>query len=156
MHSRQTVLLDVQFSGYPIGSYVVWFENRSETVVLLLRNGIILMVVTSTTVHGDPQESLCGMLHGVVEPNVAIELVPVSSQKSSGSQGSRILRRNLVCSQHLDNHPIITLVCVHRFNDPVPPSPDMFPAVANLVSPSSPIAVSPDVHPVPAPPFAEL
>ena len=86
MHSRQTILLDVQFSRNPVGPNVVWLEDRSEAVVFLLRDRVILVVVTPTAVESDSQKSLRRVLHCIIEPYVAVKLVPVAGEKSSRSQ----------------------------------------------------------------------
>ena len=67
----------------------------------------------------------------------------------SGSSGGQ-----LVAGEHLLDHPVVALVGVERLDDPVAPVPDMRVAVAGLLAQPIPVAVSPDVHPVPPPALA--
>ena len=94
------------------------------------------------------------MLDRGVEPSVAIEQEPITSKEPSGSQSLGIGWSNFIAGQHLDDHPIVGLVFIQRLHDPIPPSPDVALAVANLLSVSGPVAVSPDVHPMSPPSFA--
>ena len=53
--------------------------------------------------------------------------------------------------EHLAQHLVVTLVRVHGLDDPVTPMPDVLLRIANFGSQSPPIAVTPDIHPMPAP-----
>ena len=71
------------------------------------------------------------------------------ARSASGSLG-----REFVGGQHLDDHLVVGLVGVERFDDPIAPPPDVRLALAHLRRVAVPIAVAPDVHPVPAPALA--
>ena len=117
-------------------------------------DGVVFVAVAAGAIHGEAEKGLGGMLDNVVEPHVAAELVPVAGQEAGGSQCSCIGRGRLVSRQHLHQHPVIALVGVQRVDDPVPPAPDMFAAVADFFLESRGVAVAPDVHPVSGPAFA--
>ena len=67
----------------------------------------------------------------------------------AGSSGAEF-----VAGQHLDDHLVVGLVGVERFDDPVAPAPDVRLALADFGAVTVPVAVSPDIHPVPAPALA--
>ena len=71
------------------------------------------------------------------------------ARRASRSSGDVFVGR-----EHRDDHAIVRLVAVERLDDPVAPVPDVRLAVADLLAPAGPVAVPPDVHPVPAPALA--
>ena len=91
-----------------------------------------------------------------VEPDVAIELVPVAHQEAGGPQRVGVAGRELVGGQHLDDHLVVGLVGVERLDDPVAPPPDVRLALAHFGAVAVPVAIAPHVHPVPAPALAVL
>ena len=154
---RQAQLLDLlRLAGQLIGAHVVRLEKRAQAIVLLLRQRIILVVVTAAALERHAQETHAGELDGVLEPDGAIEDVIVAAEVARRPQGIFIGRRDLVRSEHLDDHAVVALIPVERLDDPVAPAPDMPLAVTLLVdfAAAVPITVAPDVHPVPPPALA--
>src|SRR5207247_10646488 len=108
--------------------------------------------------EGESEEGLAGVLDRVSHPLVAIERVPVADDIARGDGGIVVLRRNLVGSEHLHEHPIIALIRIPRFDNPVTPAPDLRrtgPNVGHRTA-AEPIAIAPHVHPVPRPALAVL
>src|SRR5439155_5786724 len=108
------------------------------------------------TLYSQAEKSHGGVVDCVLEPNVAVEHVPVPRQETGSACDVWIVRRQFVTRQHFDDHLVVAFVLVDGFDDPVAPVPDVPLAVAHLVlrTPSVPIAVAPDVHPVPSPSLA--
>ena len=102
-----------------------------------------------------PKKAL-DVFDGGLHPHVAIEPIPVARQEAAGSPCLRIERRDFIGGQHLADHLVVGLVGVERLNDPIAPPPDVRFAFAHLGSIAVPIAITPDVHPVPAPALAVL
>ena len=73
------------------------------------------------------------------------------ARSASGSSGA-----SSSAGEHLLDHPVVGLVRVERLDDPVAPPPDVRLALADLRLVAVPVAVPPDVHPVPAPALAVL
>ena len=65
------------------------------------------------------------MLNRVVEPDVSIELVPVSHEKAGRTERFRIIGSDLVASEHFPDHLVVADVGIQRFDDPVARSPDV-------------------------------
>ncbi len=150
----QSVFGRIGLTGNAIGANVVRFEKCTEPVIVLLRNRIVHMVMASGAIERRSQERLGRVLDRKIEPHVAIELVPVPHQKTGGPHRRRIVRRQFVAGQHFDDHLVVGLVGIEPFDDPVAPAPDVRLTLANLRSKSIPVAVPPDVHPVPSPALA--
>src|SRR5262249_52887376 len=98
------------------------------------------------------------MLDIVAHPLMWVKCVPVASEIARGDRGLVVARRDLVGGEHLHHHAVVTLVGVERLDNPIAPAPDLWGAVPNIghVPPPVPIAVTPHVHPVPAPALAVL
>ena len=96
------------------------------------------------------------MLDGVVQPAIAVELVPVPREEPGGAERLGVVGLGLVGGEHLDDHPVVALVGVERLDDPVAPAPDVGLALADLLLVAVPVAIPPDVHPVPPPALAIL
>ena len=56
---------------------VVRLENRPHSVIALLLKRVVLVIVTAGTIQGEAKKRLRRMLDDIVEPDVAVELVPV-------------------------------------------------------------------------------
>ena len=68
-----------------------------------------------------------------------------------------VKRGDLVGGEHLFEHAVVALGLVQRFDDPVAPVPHVFFLhVADLFAQAVPVAVAPNVHPVPAPALAVM
>ena len=130
------------------------FEDCPQLVILPLGERVVFVVVAFGTIQRHAEERLRGVLDRVVEPHVAIEFVPTASEIACRPQRLRIGRSDFIAGEHLADHLVVGLIGVERFDDPISPAPDVPLAVANFVAKARPIAVSPDVHPVPAPTFA--
>ena len=94
------------------------------------------------------------MLHGILQPDVAVVAEPVSNQEAGRPQCGGIERGDLVGGQHFLDHSVVGLVRVRGFDDPVAPAPDVRLAFPHLGIVPRPVAVAPDVHPMPTPAFA--
>ncbi len=77
-------------------------------------------------------------------------------RRAAGPQNRRVARRDFVGRQHFADHFVVRLVGVERLDDPIPPPPNVWLAFAYLGSIAVPIAIAPDVHPMPAPTLAVL
>ena len=93
------------------------------------------------------------MLHGIFQPDVAVVTKPVSNEETGGPKRAGVDRSKLVRREHLDHHAVVGLVRIHRFDDPIAPAPNVRLALADFGTVPGPIAVTPDVHPMPAPTF---
>ena len=131
-------------------------EDGAEAIVILVRDGIVLVIVTLGAVERETNECLAGMLDGGVEPGGAVEEIIIAREKTRGAQGIRISRRQFIRGEHFLNHPVKPLVVVEGFDDPIAPMPNVFLAVAQLRAEAVPIGVAPDIHPVPRPAFAVM
>ena len=129
-------------------------KNRPHAIVAHLLERVVFVIVTTSTTHGDPKKRLRRMLDNVVEPEVSAELVPVPREEPGRPQGRLILGRHFIRGEHLDDHPVVSLVAIERLDDPVPPPPDVLSTVAEIFAVAGRIAVAPDVHEVSSPPLA--
>ena len=85
-----------------------------------------------------------------------LNLYQLRTRKPVARQRVGVAGVGLVGGQHRDDHPVVRQVAIERLDDPVAPSPDMRLALANLGAEAVPVAVPPDVHPVPPPALAVL
>ena len=111
------------------------------------------MIVALGTTDGQTEERLRRVLDRIFEPLLATEHFIIANQKTGGAKSICIFRSQLVGREHLQHHSIIAFIVVERLDNPIAPAPDMRFAVANLVAvaPARPIAITPDIHPVPGP-----
>ena len=70
------------------------------------------------------------MLDGGVEPGSTVEEIIIAREKTGGPQRLQVRGCQLIGREHFLNHPIIALVGIERFHDPIAPMPDVFLAVA--------------------------
>ena len=151
--AREAVLGHVQHAGHAISAHVVRREYRPQRVVILLRERVVLVVMTPRARQSNPHKGLRGVLHYVVHPLVAlVKIMP--GEISRCAQGGSVLRHRLVCREHLEHHTIVFLVRIQRLHDPVAPMPYVPLTFAQRLLVARPVAVAPNVHPVPAPAFA--
>ena len=134
------------------------FEDRSQTVIFCLRNRIVHVVVAASTSDRQSEKRLHRVIDSFSYPGLATEHFIIAGEKAGRAQQIRIGGRKFIAGKHCSHHAVVGHVGIQRFHDPVTPTPDVLLAVANLlaVSPSGPVAVPPDIHPVPAPSLAEL
>src|SRR5258705_9608175 len=99
------------------------------------------MVVAFGATDGHTEESLRGVLDGVLHPLFAAEQFEVADEKASSAQGIGVLGSEFIGGKHFEHHLIVAFVMVERFDDPIAPAPDVRLAIANLaaVGPTSPI-----------------
>ena len=111
------------------------------------------MVVAATALEGQAEERRAGELDGVLQPDVAIEDVIVAAEEAGCSTDVAVAGSDLIGREHFDNHPVVAFVSGERFDDPVSPAPDVPARIAKFVAAAAavPIAVTPDVHPMPSP-----
>ena len=154
VNARDAVPGQVRLARQAVGADVIRFEERAEGVILFLGHGIEHVLVAAGTVDRDAEKCLGRVFDGVIEPDVAIERKPVAHQKARGPQGRGIRRSQLVAREHLLDHAVVALVLVERLDDPVAPVPDVRLAFAHFLAKAGPVAVTPNIHPVPAPALA--
>src|SRR5439155_6160311 len=96
------------------------------------------------------------VLHGVLKQDGPVEDIESAAQIAGSTLRVSIAGSKLVAGKHLDDQPVVALVLVERLDNPIAPAPDMPAAVAQLVEAAAavPIAVPPNIHPVPAPALA--
>ena len=152
--ARQPVSFQIDLARHGVEPNLVRFEKRAQSIVVLLRDRIVLVVVAFCTVHRQPKEGLRRVLDGVVQPSRSIEQKVASRQKPGRAERLVIGRRDFVGRQHLGQHAVVSLVVVQGLDDPIAPMPDVFLAVAKLLSQTVPVGVPPNVHPVTPPAFA--
>ncbi len=135
---HQAGLGGVGLAGHPVGANRVRLEERAERVIVGLGDRVVLVVVALRAVEREAQERLGRVLDGVVQPDVAIELVPVADQEAGRAQRLGSSRVGLVGGEHRDDHSVVGQVAIERFDDPVAPPPDMRLALADLGDRSRP------------------
>ncbi len=152
----ETVDVDIPLRLQSIGPYFVRFEESTHPVIIALLDRIVHVIVTAGTIERHSQERLAQVLDGVVQPDIAIEAIPIAGQVTGCSQRGRIGGRKLVAGQHVDNHAIIAAVGIERFDDPIAPVPDVRLAIAHFLAIAGPIGVAPYVHPMAGPALSIL
>ncbi len=155
-NAGQAILLEIGLAGNLVHPHLVGFEERPETVEILLRDRVELVVVALGAVHRQAEERLGSVLDRFLQPAIAIENEVLPSQEAGRPQPIRVGGVQLVGGQHLADHLVVPLVSVEAFGDPVAPVPDMLLAVAHLGAQAPPVGIAPDIHPVPAPALAVL
>ena len=88
-----------------------------------------------------------------VHPLVPVENKKVAGKVSRGPQPAWIRGVKFVPRKHQADHFIVRHIGVQGFDSPVAPVPDVLLTVAQLASQSPPVAVAPDIQPVPGPAF---
>jgi hypothetical protein len=151
--ARQPVLFQIGLPRDRIQSHLVRFKDRAEAVVIELTDRVVLVVVALGAVDRQTQERLARMFDRTVEPGRTIEEIVVTGEEAGRPYDVGIVRRQFVTGQHLLDHPIVALVGVERFDNPVAPMPEMLLAVTELFAEAIPIGVPPDIHPVTRPAF---
>ena len=152
--ARQAGLGPIGLAGDPVEPDLVGLEERAEPVIVGLGDRVVLVIVAPGALDGQAQECAGRVLDGIRQPGVAVEDVPVAGQEAGGADRVGIVRRKFVAREHLQDHPVVALVGVERRDDPVAPVPEMRMAVPGLLAQSVPVAIPPDVHPVPCPALA--
>ena len=155
-HARQAAFFEIGHARQRIKAHLMRLENGTETIVILVRDGIVFVIVALGAVEREADERLAGVLDGGVEPGCAVEEIIVAREKTSGPQRLEVGGRQLIGGEHFVNHAIVALVGVERLYDPIAPMPDVFLAVAQLRAEPVPVGVAPDIHPVPRPAFAMM
>ena len=152
-NTHQPVFGHIELARQAIGPHLVRLKNRAHLIILLLRDRIEHMIVALGATNREPEESLGCMLNRIFEPLLPAEHFIIANQKTGRAKSICILRSQLVGREHLQHHSIIAFIVVERLDNPITPAPDMRFAVANLVTvaPARPIAITPDIHPVPGP-----
>ena len=105
-----------------------------------------------------PRNALRGVLDVVAHPVVVVPPEEVADEEAGGDEVVVVRRGEFVGREHLPHHLVVAAVLVERPDDPVAPPPDLAVAVQHVGHrpPAVPVAVPPDVHPVPAPALAVL
>ena len=152
----QSVLPEVGLSRNTVHADLVRLEDGPQPVVVGLQYGVVLVIMAARALDRQTQKGGSGVFHRLLQPDVAVEPVPTTGQVAGGADDVRVAGSQLVTREHLQHHAIVTLVLIDRFDDPIPPAPQVAVAVADLVGfcPAVPVAVAPDVHPVAPPAFA--
>src|SRR5262249_38771684 len=133
------------------------FEEGAEAEILLLRDRIVLVIVTVSAIQRQAKEGLAGVLDNVAHPLIGIERIPVAHQVTRRIAPA-LVGRDLVAGQHRGEHAIVAAIGIERADDPVAPAINLRGAVPDIRNraPAIPVAVTPDVHPVPRPALAML
>ena len=150
---RQPILPRVQLAGNAVRADLVRLEYGPGRIVLALGNRVRHVVMALCASHRHPEEALESVLHRVFQPLLPGEHLVVPHQEPRRTQCTRIFWRDLIRRDHLRQHAVVGLVLVQGFHDPIAPSPDVRLRIPHLVAirPPRPVAVTPDVHPVPPP-----
>ena len=77
-----------------------------------MRNWVVLMIVTVSTVKRQPEKCLPRILNVVPHPFIGIQRIIIPNQITGGRPGRIILRCDFVRSQHLLNHPVIAFIII--------------------------------------------
>ena len=151
--AREAINHGVRLAGYFIGADLMRLEDGADLIILLLGDWVRHVVVALRATDGDAKECLRRVFDGVFQPLLAAEQFEVTSEKPGCAQGIGVFRRQLIGGQHLHEHPVVGLVAIEGFHDPIAPAPDVRLAVADLptVRPAGPVAVAPDIHPMTSP-----
>ena len=140
-------------------------KGRRHTVVLFLRDGIELVVVTSGTVNRQSEEGLADdadnlfefvlphdLFHRVTLLRVSNLVIGTCDQKSSSNYGRRVSWLEDVAGELPGGEAVVRSVCVQRCDDPVAVSPRIGPKLVAFETLA--FSVTDDVEPVPSPAFA--
>ena len=141
-------------AGHAVDPDLVRLEDRADLVVVLLEDRVVHVVVAAGAAERHAQEGLAGVVDHVLHPLLAAEQLEVPREVAGGAEGVQVIGAGFVGREHRDDHAVVRLVAVERLDDPVAPVPDVRLAVADLLAPAGPVAVAPDVHPVPSPALA--
>ena len=152
----QAVLFDVGHARQQFRANLIGFENRPQAVVLDLAERIVFVVVALRAIERESQHRLGGVFDRLIEPAGAIELEVLPGQVAGSPKAVEVVGIQFVRGDHLAKHLVVALVGVQGLDRPIPPAPDMFLRVPDLRAQPPPVAVTPDVQPVPAPAFAVL
>ena len=153
-HAGDAVLFKIEFAGNGVEPDVERLEERAHPVKVGLRNRVVFVVVAFRAVHREPKEALAHMLHGFLHPRVAVEEEEIAREKSGRTQLLRLGGIELIGGEHLAKHLVVRHVGIQRLHDPIAEVPHVLLAVAELLVEPPPIAVAPNVHPMPCPTLA--
>ena len=131
---RNGIAGQISLARYKVHPHLIGLEKSPHPVVVGLGQGIVLVVVAFGAIERQPQERLADMLHGLVEPLVAVEEKVVPGQKTGGPQLLEVVGVRFVGGEHEADHLVIGQVGIERFDDPVAPVPQVSGAVAVLVA----------------------
>ena len=151
VNAGDAVVRQIQFPRHGVDANMVRLEDGAELVVVEVVNRVVFMVVALGAIHGQPHEGLASVFNRVIEPGRTIEFIVTSGQKTGSRDRLQIPRGDFISGQHLSNHLVVAFVFIERSDDPVPPAPKLFLAVAHLITKAVPVRVTPDIHPVPGP-----
>ena len=153
-HPRDAVDVGISHPFHGIQPHLIGLEEGAQPVVIVLGDRVVFVVVALAAVHGQAEQTLAHVLHGFLHPGVPVEEEKVARQKPGGPDFFQIPRIQFIRGQHLPQHLIVRQARVEGLHDPVAPVPHVFLAVPELVAEAPPVAVTPDVHPMPRPAFA--
>ena len=88
------------------------FKEGAEVVIVFLSDRIKFVVMAPGTLECEPQKCLTGLFDRFKHPDIAVELVPVATEKSGGPQDIRISREP-VHRQPASPPPCDHRVCPH-------------------------------------------
>src|SRR5690349_11365 len=80
VNTGETGFLPIGLSCDPVYPDVVRLEEGPELVILLLRERIVLVVVTPGALQGNSEKRSGYRLDGVLQPDVAIKPEPIANQ----------------------------------------------------------------------------
>jgi hypothetical protein len=85
-------------------------QRRRKAVIVFVCDGVELVIVTAGAAKCEPKKGLGGLFDRFKHPDVAIELIPIASQKAGGSEHIGVGRSQFVTGQHFLDHAVIGFV----------------------------------------------
>ena len=152
--SRDAVLLEIDFAGRLVGADLVRLEERTEAVVVDLRDRVELVIVALGAVHRQTEERLRGVLDGLLKPAIAVEQEILPRQEAGGAETVEVVGIQFVRGEHLAEHLVVALVGVEGLEESSRASARCASGCCALPPESPPVRVAPHIHPVPAPALA--
>ena len=90
----------------------MWLKDCSESIVIVVGDGVVFVVMTFGTIHGEAEKGFAGVFDGTVEPRGAIKKIVVSGQETGACNGLYVGWSCFIPCQHLNDHTVITLTFV--------------------------------------------
>src|SRR5436305_534188 len=84
--ARDAVLRVIRLASGHVRADLVGLEERTKAVILLLRKGVVLVVVTSGAVERQAEERFRGVLDDLLEPGVAVEEEVRPGEEAGGAK----------------------------------------------------------------------
>ena len=95
--------------GIAIDPDLMRLEDRTNLVVVFLKDRVIHVVVAAGTAERHAQKGLAGMIDHVLHPLLTTEQLEVPREVASRADRVQIIRAGFVGSKHRDDHAIVGL-----------------------------------------------